>query len=61
MAHVALEERMIELESRFMHMERLLEKLDEVLLEHQGVLERLTLEVRALREGAQAAGDHQES
>ena len=44
-----MESRIVELEVRFMHQERLLEELSAVLLDQGRSLERLRVEVTALR------------
>jgi SlyX protein len=53
-ARSPLEERVIELESRHLHVENLLEKLNEVLVEQQAAIERLEREVARLREELRA-------
>lgn len=49
-----LEARLIELESRHLHLEDLLEKLNEVVIEQQGAIERLVREVARLRDEIRA-------
>ena len=44
------DERLSHLESHFMHVEKLYEQLNEVVIEQQGQIERLTRELRTLRE-----------
>ncbi len=53
----SLEERVVELESRHMHLESMLDKLNEVVIEQQGMIERLQREIAQLRELASATGD----
>lgn len=44
------EDRLISLEERLMHQERLLERLDEVVTAQQGVIEKLTRDLARLTE-----------
>ena len=50
------DERLSRLESHFMHVEKLYEQLNEVVIEQQDQIERLTRELGTLREQAGAAG-----
>ena len=54
------EDRLTELEMQFMHLEKRYEQLNEVVIEQQAAIERLTRELASLRESIQqpdAAGD----
>lgn len=44
-----LEERMEDLETRSMHQERLLDRLNDVLVEHQATLDRLAVHIQELQ------------
>ncbi|MGO9709852.1 MAG: SlyX family protein [Polyangiaceae bacterium] len=45
-----LQKRIVDLELRFMRQEKLTEELNDVIVEQQRALDRLTLELRTLRE-----------
>ncbi len=53
------DERLIDLESRLMHQEKLLEQLNEVVTEQQSMIERLQRELAALREQFSHVGEEQ--
>ena len=50
------DERLSDLESHFMHIEKLQEQLNEVVIEQQGQIERLTRALDALREQVRSGG-----
>ena len=57
MSSRSIEERLVELESRDMHHENLLEKLNAVVIEQQATIERLRREVERLRAQFAQAGE----
>ena len=64
MPNPSLEERLVELESRHMHQEHLIDELNGVLIEQRGIIDRLTRDVERLKEqlraGPTADGGHDE-
>jgi len=60
----SLEERLVELESRHMHQEHLIDELNSVLIEQRKVVDRLAREVERLKDqvraGPTAEGGHDE-
>jgi SlyX protein len=52
-----LENRIVDLELRFMRQEKLASELNDVIIEQQRAIDRLELEVRALREQLLAGAD----
>jgi SlyX protein len=52
-----LEQRIVDLELRFMRQEKLVAELDGVILAHERTIERLATEVKALREQVLAGGE----
>ncbi len=54
-----LEERVIELESRHLHLEHLLEKLNAVVIDQQATIERMEREIERLQVELRAAGEQQ--
>ena len=46
-------DRLVDIEERYMHLEKLVEQLDEIVTDQQAQIERLTRQLNALREEMQ--------